>query len=614
MFCYKCGKNLDSEVSFCPVCGADLRNPMSTPDDELKIAVERFISGDANAFEDVYAKSNRYIYYTILKTVSDRDAADDILQDTYLEIYNNLHSLRSIDAFKGWAAKVAQSRISRYFAKNKELLFSTEEEMDDSIEGEIEDDKELIPEDAIQDKESARLLLNIIDSLPAAQREAIVAYYYNQMSIAEIAGASNMSENTVKTNLRRGKERIKTGVLELEKKHGTKLYATIPFAIAMHFLFGQDAKACTLPADGLAKVAAAGSTSATGATAAGSTGTAGAATNIATIGAAASGAASGSAAGAGMAFGIKLAIGIVVGALLIGGGAAAYMAVSSGIDKMTDLAVEQEMENTEEIVEEVPEETESEEEIVEEDLETESSDDEGDVIETEDETEEESESGDEPESEPEPEPEPEPTNEIDISKLYTTWTLPGFGRYYMEFSDNGTVWGYDYPDNKIEINGNKLTIKGTNNGDENYIIVRLDENWMGLQAEGSSETVWSYRADGPLWEVDPELLNSDYDERWVATDFAKASDFAGGFQILKQEGMVNFEQYLGEPNVPGDTWDMASTVYPGAVSAKNGEIKLFETPDSFTSMSYNIDVDGVLHIKDKKSGKEYDYVRALSQW
>jgi len=504
---------------------------VSTPDEELKMAVERFISGDANAFDEVYAKSNRYIYYTILKTVSDRNAAEDILQDTYLEIYNNLHSLRSTDAFKGWAAKVAQSRISRYFAKNKELLFSTEEEMDDSIEGEIEDDKELIPEDAIQDKESARLLLNIIDSLPAAQREAIVAYYYNQMSIAEIAGASNMSENTVKTNLRRGKERIKTGVLELEKKHGTKLYATIPFAVAMHFLFGQDAKACTLPATGLAKVAAAGSASVAGATAAGGTGTVGVsgATGAATIGAATSGAASGSATGAGIAFGIKLAIGIVAGALLIGGGAAAYMAVSSGIDKMTDLAVEQALENTEEIAEVEPEETEPEEMISEENSETDTdiSDRVWDVVETESETKDESESGDEPEPEPEPEAEPEPESEEETSQGISDDYLGSWGdtwseRCSMEVSriDNETVkiyitWGGGVSSTSI------YDLTGTAEGDKIRYQGRYYEEELGENFEYADQPLilnehpasgyFEIKSDGtmratPLEGIDEELI------------------------------------------------------------------------------------------------------------
>jgi hypothetical protein len=97
------------------------------------------------------------------------------------------------------------------------------------------------------------LIQGIIQELPFAQRQTIVAFYYNQMSIAEIANAMDMPEGTVKTNLYRGKAKIKEGVLELEKKHGTKL-RTVGIATVLFFLFGEEAAACELPKDGLRKV------------------------------------------------------------------------------------------------------------------------------------------------------------------------------------------------------------------------------------------------------------------------------------------------------------------------------------------------------------------------
>ena len=318
MFCYKCGNQVGDEFRFCPFCGTNMEEVQAMAgkagqksaageeaggsqgaadgeknalgggagrsqgsaageksaaggyvgtksatgsfagtDQKLKAAVESFMAGDASAFDVIYSQSNRYLYYTIMKSVGNRDVAEDVLQETYLEIYKSLPSLRSADAFKGWAARVAQSKISRYFSRNKESLFLTEEEMDDTIESETEDDEDMLPETAMQNRETARLIMEMIDDLPDSQREAIVAFYYNQMSINEIAGAMNMPENTVKTNLRRGKERIKNGVLELEKKHGTKLYGVVPFTAVMLFMFGQEAEASVLPAGILAKVTAA---------------------------------------------------------------------------------------------------------------------------------------------------------------------------------------------------------------------------------------------------------------------------------------------------------------------------------------------------------------------
>ncbi|MCR5023746.1 MAG: hypothetical protein K6A90_05365, partial [Lachnospiraceae bacterium] len=96
-------------------------------------AVEAFRNGDQSAFKDVYDGSSRYIYYTILKSVQDKDIADDILQETYIEIFKNISSLKEPEAFKGWAAVIAQNKISRYFRKKSDTIFSSEEEMDSVI-------------------------------------------------------------------------------------------------------------------------------------------------------------------------------------------------------------------------------------------------------------------------------------------------------------------------------------------------------------------------------------------------------------------------------------------------------------------------------------------------
>ena len=216
----------------------------------LKSAVERFVGGDEDAFSEIYDLTKKYLYYTIKKSVNEQEA-EDILQNTYLDIYRSLNNIREIGAFKSWAGTIAQSNIYHFYQKNSKVEVCSDEEL---IEME-EDDVDLLPEDAIDNKETARLIQDIIQKLPDVQRETIVAFYYNQMSIAEIAGVMGIPEGTVKTNLYRGKAKIKEGVLQLEKNHGTKLY-TVGLASVLFFLFGEEAAACELPVNGLCKVRA----------------------------------------------------------------------------------------------------------------------------------------------------------------------------------------------------------------------------------------------------------------------------------------------------------------------------------------------------------------------
>ena len=224
-----------------------------TVEKKLIEAIRKFQDGDETAFQAVYDNSIRYINYSIHMSLKDADLLDDILQETYLEVYKNLKSLREPEAFKKWAVVIAHNKISRYYRVNKDSVFSSEEEMDAVIENEEEKKEDMLPEDALDNQETQRLILDIINGLPDLQRQTIIAFYYNQMSVSEIAEALGVPENTTKTNLSRGRKKIKDGVLELEKKHGTKLY-TLPIMAVLSGLFAKEAMACVLPANGLALI------------------------------------------------------------------------------------------------------------------------------------------------------------------------------------------------------------------------------------------------------------------------------------------------------------------------------------------------------------------------
>ncbi len=306
----------------------------------LTEAVSALQKGDQSAFQEIYDGSVRYIYYTILKSVSDKDLADDILQETYIEIYKNISSLKEPEAFKGWSAVIAQNKISRYFRKRSDSVFSSEEEMDTVMDSMEEDDSAMLPEDAADNKETQRLILSIIDSLPEAQKEAVISFYYNQMSISEIAGAMEVPENTVKTWLSRGKKKIKEEVIILAEKHGTKLYAA-PLMLVLSGIFTKEAEACELPGGAFmlisSKLAVDGALGAAG-SAAGAAGTQTVAATAVTKGATI--AAGTAAKAAGINWGIFAAVGLAVG--VAGAGTAVGIHVVKNNDSSFETEISEE--------------------------------------------------------------------------------------------------------------------------------------------------------------------------------------------------------------------------------------------------------------------------------
>ena len=211
---------------------------------DLTKAIQDFQSGKEEAFAEIYRQTKKYVYYTIYKSLQDASLTEDIMQETYLEVYRSLSGLKNEEAVKSWIASIAHRRISRYLEKKPDYLLG--EETEEIIEKLEQKDGTAIPEEVTDNLETRRLLGKIIDGLPLGQRTVIVAYYYNQMSVREIAENFQMPENTVKSYLSRGREKIKEDVLRLEKEQGTKLY-TISLPAILFFLFGEEAQACEVP-------------------------------------------------------------------------------------------------------------------------------------------------------------------------------------------------------------------------------------------------------------------------------------------------------------------------------------------------------------------------------
>ena len=212
----------------------------------LRQTISEYKNGNAEAFTLLYQESSKYIYTCIYKVMKGNDNAldiiSDIMQETYVEISRSITQLENDARFLQWAGMIATRKCYAYLKKNKRYVLLNEE--DDTFDT-LSDSDEIIPETVMQDREKQRLLREIIDnSLTEMQKLCIIAYYFQEQKQSEIANELGIPENTVKTNLSRAKQKIKDGVLELEKKNGTRLYSVAPFLL---LLFKEEVDAAVVP-------------------------------------------------------------------------------------------------------------------------------------------------------------------------------------------------------------------------------------------------------------------------------------------------------------------------------------------------------------------------------
>ncbi len=207
-------------------------------------------NGDQAAITELYEATYSQAYHAVRSMIRDEDAAADILQDAYIKAFSHLENFEGGEKFEAWIRQIAANAARDWLRKKRPLLFSElspGEDEDIPAEDLFEDDRpENLPEQVLDQKETARLIREILEELPEDQRAAIGMYYYEEMSVKEIARVMGATENAVKSRLLYGRRKIEAKVRDLEKK-GTKLYGLAPIPFLLLLLRSEKAYAMEVP-------------------------------------------------------------------------------------------------------------------------------------------------------------------------------------------------------------------------------------------------------------------------------------------------------------------------------------------------------------------------------
>lgn len=189
--------------------------------------VEQTQKGDMDAFEKLYTQTNRSVYFTALKLLANEDNAKDVMQDTYITAIEKLGELHDGAKFPQWVNAIAVNKCRRYFRK------PAEDSLDEQTEQgfDLSDDASFIPEEYVTNEVKRKVVMDIITRvLSDVQRQTVIMYYYNEMSLEQIAQAMDCPVKTVSSRLVSSREKIKEAVLIYEKKQGDRLHcvAVVP--------------------------------------------------------------------------------------------------------------------------------------------------------------------------------------------------------------------------------------------------------------------------------------------------------------------------------------------------------------------------------------------------
>lgn len=177
---------------------------MKTPTDEQLLA--ELLKQRPQAFELLVRRHNAELYRFVLRFTNSSMAAEDVVQESFLQAYLSAASFDLSRRFKPWLFTIAANKARDWLrsrARRSEVPLDAEIDGDGGTKTFLDllsDDQEA-PTAALEAAEQRRSVRRIVDQMPQLLREVLVLAYYHQFAYKQIAGILGIPLGTVKSRL-----------------------------------------------------------------------------------------------------------------------------------------------------------------------------------------------------------------------------------------------------------------------------------------------------------------------------------------------------------------------------------------------------------------------------
>lgn len=166
--------------------------------------IDQVLNGKRESFAPLVARYERLTLATVLRTLSDRHLAEDVLQESFVAAFRSLHKLRATSSFGPWLAGIARKQALKALRRQRAVVHVATSELSD-----VDGSSTLLPEDSMA-------LLEIVDQLPDDCRTLIGLRHFEGYSMSEIAVITGSPLGTVTKKLSRIHKTLKEMISEEE--------------------------------------------------------------------------------------------------------------------------------------------------------------------------------------------------------------------------------------------------------------------------------------------------------------------------------------------------------------------------------------------------------------
>lgn len=166
--------------------------------------VQKAVSGDLDAFEDIYRLSSALVYRTALSVVRNPADAEEVMQDVFMKVYHHLKAFKWDASVKTWIYRITMNTAINYYRKNARER-NRRSDFDKAVM------TEQVPSEAGKglDQEAYKeSVFQLLECLNPDQRACIVLREIEGMDYQQIADVLGINLNTVRSRLKRGREAL----------------------------------------------------------------------------------------------------------------------------------------------------------------------------------------------------------------------------------------------------------------------------------------------------------------------------------------------------------------------------------------------------------------------
>ena len=184
-----------------------------------KELIQKLKSGDESSFKELVTQNQSRVLNTCYRFVNNREDAEDIAQEVFIEVYHSISSFRGEAKLTTWIYRIAVNvsiDVKRSKSRKRQIMIENVLEDSENFLEKTYQDKGPQPDQLLELKDLNEQIEKALTTLPSRQRVAFVLRHFHDRSMEEIANILDCKAGTVRSHIFRAINKLKNELKEFQ--------------------------------------------------------------------------------------------------------------------------------------------------------------------------------------------------------------------------------------------------------------------------------------------------------------------------------------------------------------------------------------------------------------